>query len=136
LRDLLSQRVGNRANIRSQNPIRLANGAEPEPDVAVVIVYPSDPKVYESRHPIPSETLLVLEVSDSTLSLDLGEKAAMYALHGIADYWVVDLTGHRVMIHRDPTPGGYVNVTSIESGESVSPLAFSDIVFTAGEILG
>src|SRR5215210_4653603 len=35
---MLTARVGDNTDIRSQNPIRLANGAEPEPDVAVVTI--------------------------------------------------------------------------------------------------
>jgi Uma2 family endonuclease len=80
--------------------------------------------------------LLVVDVSDTTLALDLGEKAAMYAVHGITDYWVVDLQGHRVVIHREPTADGYASVRSVARGETISPLAFPDVTFTADEILG
>src|SRR5829696_1085035 len=57
---LFEDRVGDRAEIHSQTPIRLASGGMPEPDVAVVAFDPADPKAYESRHPGPAETLLVL----------------------------------------------------------------------------
>src|SRR5687767_8810327 len=71
--------LGDRGEVRNQSPVRLAIRAEPEPDIAVVTAHPDNPKAYESRHPTTEETLLVVEVADSTLSFDLGEKARMYA---------------------------------------------------------
>lgn len=133
---LILARLGDEVEVRFQNPIRLASGAEPEPDVAVVLVPAGGPQVYGERHPVAAETLLVIEVADSTLAFDLGEKALMYARAGIADYWVFDLAGHRIVVHRGPTAEGYASVDSVESGASIVPSAFPDIVFTADEILG
>jgi Uma2 family endonuclease len=71
-----------------------------------------------------------------TLRFDLGEKAAMSARHGVADLWVVDLQGDRVVAHREPTPNGYAEVRRLTHGKSISPLAFEDVVFSVDEILG
>lgn len=128
--------VGESVDIRNQSPVRLSNGAEPEPDIAIVVAHPESPKTYESRHPTSEETLLAVEIADSTLTFDLGEKALMYALHGVADLWVVDLQGDRVVVHRDPTPDGYASVRTLTRGETISPLSFPDITFTVDEILG
>jgi Uma2 family endonuclease len=136
LAELLHARLAERARIRSQNPIRLAPGAEPEPDVAVVKPHPAQPRVYASRHPGPDDALLIIEIADSTLSFDLGDKAAMYANHGVVELWVLDLLDDRLVVHREPTPSGYVNVRTVTRGESVSALAFPDVTFTADEILG
>lgn len=133
---LFNDRVGDRAEVHSQSPIKLADGAEPQPDVAVVHLDPSEPKAYESRHPMTGETLLVIEVADTTLDYDLGEKALMYARHEIIEVWVVDLQGHDVVVHREPRPDGYVNVRTMTPGESINPLAFQDVTFTIDEILG
>ena len=107
--------------------------SEPRPRLLTVDEYYKMAEIGILR---PDETLLVLEVADTTVMFDLGEKAQMYALHGVRDYWVVDLMGHRVVIHRDPTPTRYATVWSLESGETISPLAFPDVTFTADEILG
>jgi Uma2 family endonuclease len=136
LAKFFTARLGDTVDVRTQNPIRLASGAEPEPDLAIVMLDPADPKAFESRHPGPAETLLVLEVADSTLSFDLGEKAQMYADHGVADYWVLDLMGHRVVVHRDPTPEGYESVIPFESGGTISLSVIRDVTFTVDEILG
>jgi Uma2 family endonuclease len=136
LTELLRACFGDRSTIRSQNPLRLASGAEPEPDVAVVRSDPANPRAYESRHPGASDTLFVVEVADRTLTYDLGEKAQMYARHSVMDLWVVDLPGDRVVVHREPTPDGYASVVSVTRGATISALAFPDVSFTADEILG
>src|SRR4051812_8250283 len=46
---------------RTENPLRLGVRAEPEPDV---VILRSD--VPEHRHPVPGETLLVIEVADTS----------------------------------------------------------------------
>lgn len=129
-------RLGDRGDVRNQSPVRLANRAEPEPDIAVVTAYPDDPKTYESRHPTTEETLLVVEIADSTLTFDLGEKARMYSRRGLRELWVVDLQGHRLVVHREPTPDGYANVRTLSRDETIVPLAFPDITCTVDEILG
>jgi Uma2 family endonuclease len=136
LADLIRDNVGDRARVRSQNPVRLASGAEPEPDVAVVRSDPSNPRVYASRHPGVSDILLLIEVADTTVTFDLGVKARMYGRHNVSELWVIDLPGNRVIVHREPTPTGYANVTSITRGETISALEFPDVTFTADEILG
>jgi Uma2 family endonuclease len=122
--------------IRSQSPIRLDTGTEPEPDLAAVRFDPDNPKEYEARHPSPRDALLVIEVADTTRPSDLGEKALMYARHDIADLWMIDLTGDVVVVHREPTTDVYASVQTIGRGMTISPLAFPDVAFTADEILG
>ena len=79
---------------------------------------------------------MIVEVSDSTLNTDLVEKSKQYAEHAIADYWVADLQGDQVWVHRGATASGYSSVTTVQRGDTISPLAFPDVTFTADEILG
>jgi Uma2 family endonuclease len=60
------------------------------------------------RH--PERALLVIEVADSSIALDLGIKARIYADAGVPRYWVIDLQEHLVHEHTDPEPGGYRTV--------------------------
>ena len=46
--------------------------------------------------PTHADVLLAIEVADSSLTQDRGEKADLYAEHGIAEYWVVDIPGEHV----------------------------------------
>lgn len=59
----------------------LSDDSLPEPDIA--IGEPSDAKIF----PGPAMRVAI-EVSDSTLDLDLGRKARLYARYGLPEYWV------------------------------------------------
>jgi Uma2 family endonuclease len=102
MRDLL----GKTALVRTQDPIRLDNFSEPEPDLAVVRGTELD---YADRHPRPEDLCLVVEVADSTLKQDCEIKDKLYAQAKIADYWVVDLKNRQLHVFRDPTPTGYTS---------------------------
>lgn len=70
----------------------------PEPDVVAL----SRPvTIFADRHPGPADVLLLVEVSDSTLSFDLNSKALLYARAGIAEYWVADVAGRRLVAYRN-----------------------------------
>ena len=109
--------------MRQQAPIVLDDSSEPEPDVVVV---PGSPLDYEDHHPSPGEVRLLIEVSDSTLRKDRGEKAEDYARAGIADYWIINLVHRQLEIHRDPAvlSDGAVYRTKkiLLAGETVTPL--------------
>jgi len=90
-----------------------------EPDIAI---YTRGRASTDLRGP---DLHLVVEVSDTTLRYDLGKKAALYAAHGVRDYWVIDLNGAVLHRHADPAPGGYPAPEAIPFGQPV-PLPFID----------
>jgi len=106
------------------NPIN-----EPEPDL-IVLSRPS--REIRSGNPQPSEIRLLVEISDSTLSFDLTTKARLYARAKIVEYWVVDIPGRRIIVHRDPQEGQYRSVVAYAAQESVKPLASPDQEFPVG----
>ena len=63
LNRLFSRRVGERALIAVQDPLTLRPHSEPEPDL--MLLRPRD-DYYEGENPTPADTLLVIEVSDSS----------------------------------------------------------------------
>ena len=65
--------------IRDEKPVRIPDFDEPEPDVSVVRGSRDD---YRSRHPGPGDIELLVEVSDTSLAWDRGEKRAAYARGG------------------------------------------------------
>ncbi|MBL8232099.1 MAG: Uma2 family endonuclease, partial [Bryobacterales bacterium] len=91
----------------------------PEPDL--IVLRRPDHEIRTS-YPQPTDIALVVEISDSSISTDLRHKAQLYARAGITDYWVVDINVRRVIVHRKPTPKGYVSALIYSSGESISPL--------------
>ena len=94
--------------------------SEPEPDL---IVTRQDLSHFKTSNPRPSDLLLVVEIAETTLGFDLTTKARLYARAGIADYWVLDVSGRRMIVHRDPRDGKYRDVISYAANESVTPLA-------------
>jgi Uma2 family endonuclease len=103
LTERLTPALVGRARVRVQLPFGAGEHSEPEPDIAVV---PAD----EPRGRRPERALLVIEVSDSTLRLDLVRKARIYAAAGVPVYWVIDVAGGVVHVHTDPTAAGYTTV--------------------------
>ena len=89
---------------------------QPEPDLIVLTRA-------VSSYPKPADLQLVVEVADSTLRFDLSIKAALYARAGIREYWVVDIAGRCIVVHRDPAEGRYGSIAAYSEDETVSPLA-------------
>jgi Uma2 family endonuclease len=129
-------RLSENAEVSIQNPVRLRETFEPEPDVAILHPQPRAARPYETAPPGPGDVLLLIEVADSSVEWDLGEKAALYARDGVPELWVLDLPADRVVIHREPTAGGYASVAQLPRDGSVHPLAFPDVAFTADDLLG
>jgi Uma2 family endonuclease len=100
--------------------------SEPEPDIAVLAKAGTE---YMGGNPPASDVRLVIEISDSTLAFDLGPKALLYARAGMPEYWVFDIGGRRLIVHRNPGARGYSTVTAYAEGESVAPLAFPAATF-------
>jgi Uma2 family endonuclease len=128
----LQVQLNNAALIRTQDPIRLDDFSDPEPDLAIVKGNMFD---YADRHPCPEDVYLVVEVADSTLKKDCEVKDKLYARANIPDYWVIDLPNRQVHIFRIPTPTGYASHTILSESQTVSPLAFPSIVLPISSIL-
>jgi Uma2 family endonuclease len=94
--------------------------SEPEPDL---IVTNKDLSHFQILNPSPRDLLLVVEIADTTLGFDLTSKARLYARAGISEYWVLDISGRRMIVHREPLDGGYRSVAGYEEDECVTPLA-------------
>lgn len=129
---LLRNRLGDRVLLRFQDPVRLNDYSEPEPDVAIV---QPDPSFYEDHHPTPSEVLWLIEVSDSTLKFDRETKARAYARSGILEYWVLDVLGRKLHIYRIPGVEGYQSETILAEDLTIAPLAFSDYEIAIKDML-
>lgn len=86
----------------------------PEPDFAVTPPGPSD------RY--PERAVLVVEIAVSSLRMDLGRKAALYAAAGIPEYWVVDVDAEELVVHREPRPEGYSSIDRLGSDDEVTAL--------------
>jgi Uma2 family endonuclease len=108
--------VGDRAIVRVQGSIRLGQWSEPEPDV--VLLKPR-PDFYRSEFALGTDTLLVIEVSDTTLRYDRDIKVPLYARHGVPEVWVVDVSGNALLVYGDLRDGKYERHVAFDRPASV-----------------
>jgi len=122
-----------RAQLRPQLPLRLNDYNEPMPDFCFV-----RPRLdfYGRKHPGAGDTLLAIEVSDTSLRYDRDVKAGVYASTRVQEFWIVDLTGDVLLVFREPSKGAYKSSLELHRGESVSLLAFPEINIEVAELLG
>lgn len=130
---LLFDRVRGRAIIRVQNPIRLSEFSEPEPDLALL-----QPRAdfYAEGHPEPDNVLLVVEVAETSAGSDRTLKVPTYARAGILEVWLIDLADETIEIYREPSPRGYGEIRRAWRGDQLSPQAFPDEQFPVDDVLG
>lgn len=94
----LPRLFGDRVTLQNQSPIALQE-SEPEPDFAVLRNRADD---YFSSHPRPENVLLVIEISDSSLTYDQEIKLAMYATANIQHYWIFNLIDMVLEMYSEP----------------------------------
>lgn len=105
--------------------------SEPEPDAIVL----SRSFLELTSRARPEELLLVAEVSSgTTLAFDLTAKARLYARAGIAEYWVLDLEGRRLIVHRNPAEGIYRSISAYAEDELVSTLSAAATEVRVGDL--
>jgi Uma2 family endonuclease len=120
-----------KVRIRVQNSIGLPPLASaPEPDLAWV----RERKGYGRSRPKAADVLLVIEVAESSLDYDRGEKAELYAASRIQDYWVVNLIDECVDDFREPHRGRYRKVQTFVAGQRVHPLALPKAVLSVSDV--
>ena len=128
---VLHRVLGDAAIISVQCPLHLDDHSEPEPDIAL-LRFREDGYI---THPGPADTLVVMEVSDSSLAFDLGDKARRYAAAGIPEMWVMNLPGDCIDRLDQPGPAGYARHTVFRRGYKISPAALPDLAFAVVDLL-
>lgn len=118
--------------VSTQDPVRLDDHSEPEPDVMLLRPAADD---YTSRHPRPEDVFLIIEVSDTTLEYDRAEKLPAYGRAGVAEVWIVNLTEATVEVYREPHFTGYGSKTILRAGDQAAPQAFPDVMVDVMELL-
>lgn len=137
LTHLLVELSRGRYFVSVQNPVLLAERDEPQPDLSLLKGRP-DPD--SSGPPGPEDILVVVEVSDTTLSYDKNVKLPLYARAGIPEVWIVDLQGQKVEVYADPGgPGrgaeGYRVFRFYGPGETIVSDIIEGLSFSVDEVL-
>jgi len=104
LAECFRKAVGASAFVWVQNPVRLDQHSEPEPDLALL-----RPRTdyYKTSLPQAEDIILIVEVADASLRYDREMKVPLYARYGIAEVWLLDLENRRLEIFRGPQAGEY-----------------------------
>ncbi|MBL8266146.1 Uma2 family endonuclease [Steroidobacter sp.] len=110
LHSQLAKSVGERATLFQQSPLRLSSRTEPMPDLMLLH---SRYDHYSEAHPTARDTLLVIEVSDSTWMYDREIKLPLYAAYGVPEVWLVDLGVREFSCYRAPLGGAYMERTTL-----------------------
>ena len=132
LSHLFNQVSQGRWGVMVQSPVRLDDGAEPQPDIMLVKLSPA---FYRNRHPKPEDVFLLIEVSDSTLETDRESKLPLYGRAGIAEVWIVNLIDGTLEVYREPHFAGYASTQILQEGESAAPASFPDAVIEVAKLL-
>lgn len=128
---ILIKKVSDDILVRIQNPLRVSDSTEPEPDFVLADLTKFDGK----RHPRPEETFLVVEVSDSTLKYDRDTKLPLYAEAEIPEVWIVNLKNDIIEIHRRPSNGIYQIAQIYKKGEVAESEILSDLKIEVDKVL-
>jgi Uma2 family endonuclease len=102
-------------HVRKEDPVQLPIYDEPEPDVSVVR---GDEDAYLHRHPGPGDVTLIIEVAETSLTRNRGEKRDIYARAGIPTYWVVNLVDRQLEVYSNPAGGVYPAPTILGEHDS------------------
>jgi Uma2 family endonuclease len=66
--------------------------------------------------------LLIVEVAQTSLKFDTGTKAALYAKHGVREYWVINAETLETKVHRVPGATGYGETRMVAASEQLVSL--------------
>lgn len=114
---------------RVQQPIVVDDHSEPEPDLAIVLRRDDG---YRHHHPKPADIAFLIEVSTTSLSLDVGKKKRLYAESGIVEYWVVDVDRQLMIVHQEPSGRDYRVTEEFGAASTLAPLAAKECQLDLG----
>ena len=127
---LLVLAVGDRGIVSVGNPVRLNRHSEPQPDFAVL--RPRDD--YRTTLPRPEDTMLAVEVANTSLEYDRKVKLALYARSGIPEVWIVNLAAEEVEVYRSPVADGYTSVARAGRSDALTITAIPGVLIPVAGI--
>jgi Uma2 family endonuclease len=130
---LLNRLFNGKLIVSTQDPIRLDDFSEPQPDIAL-LRWRDD--FYRHAHPTPADVLLIIEVGDSTVESDRSYKIPLYAKAGVQEAWVVNLPDETIELYAEPTGSVYQTAKTFKRGEEVQAHTVVDLLVNAADILG
>ena len=122
---ILNEILKGQVVIGIQDPVRLDESNEPEPDISI-LKYRAD--FYSQAHPGPLDLLAIIEVADSSLRHDRQVKLPLYAFYGVPEYWIIDITTKQITVHLGPVGNGYSSQRKFGIGDEIILLGKTIVV--------
>jgi Uma2 family endonuclease len=116
-------------DVMVQLPLAASDDSEPEPDFAII------PTPTDELTDHPPTALLVIEGADTSLKLDLGLKARLYAACRVPEYWVIDLNGGTTVVHRRPGRSGYASTRRVAWDKELKSSSVPSVRVTLASVL-
>lgn len=130
---LLTSALGSRVIVAVQDPLRLSDLSEPEPDLMLL-----KPRAdfYADAHPSAADVLLLIEVADTSARYDREIKLPLYARHGVPEVWIVDLQARLLCLYREPAGDAYTQASTTASPGLTPIAALPGVEIDLAQILG
>jgi Uma2 family endonuclease len=133
LNRFMHERLGRECIVRVQNPVRLDDYSEPQPDLA--LVKPRE-DFYSAAHPTAADVLVVIEVADTSADADRAEKVPLYARSRIPETWIVDLDRRVIDVYDRAEINGYQEHRRFGAGDKLSSPVVPALTLSAADVLG
>jgi Uma2 family endonuclease len=129
----LNRKLGHAAIVSVQDPIRLNDFSEPQPDIALL-----KPRkdFYSNSHPAPEDVLVVIEVADTSVAYDRNVKLPLYARAGIPEAWLMVLQKEVIEVHSQPKSGKYQKVQRLKRGKTLTSPTIPGLSCRVEDLLG
>ncbi len=130
---LLNSLFGKSHIIATQNPIRLSDFSEPQPDITLLR---RRVDFYRGGLPTPVDVLLLIEVADTTVIADQKVKIPLYARSGVPEAWLVNIPEEQVEVYSDPVNGTYQRAEVFGRGAEARSHTVEGLAVSVDELLG
>jgi len=131
LTNFFARRSQGRFDVSPQNPFNLDEHSQPQPDICLL-----DPRAAHLKaHPAPDLIFLVIEVADSSVRYDRGDKRPAYARQGVREFWLLNLEDNVLEVYRNPDGDQFAEERILRPDEVVAPLAFPDLEARVSDFL-
>jgi Uma2 family endonuclease len=133
LSGLLNRLFGGTLIVSVQNPIRLDDFSEPQPDLALLR---RRDDFYRGAHPTAADVLLVVEIADTTVVTDRSVKIPLYARAGIPEAWLVNIPDGRLEVYSDPSGDSYLRAEVFGRDAEAHSHTVESLAVSVRELLG
>jgi len=129
----LNRQLGDTVIVSVQNPVRLNDFSEPQPDLALL-----KPRkdFYSNSHPAPEDVLVMVAVADTSANYDRNVKLPLYARAGIPEAWLMVLPKEVIEVHSQPKNGKYQKVQRLKRGKTLVSTTIPGLSCKIEDLLG